>query len=173
MFYYVSYPDLPCCSPVPVHWIKRKTKYELTFFVYFPSQLLALHIIMIYHHLKLSPAHTLHLHKQQHSSQQVLQFHYSSCGSTVYCWVIKAVISQWLPTDDTQSVLLCVSDSLQLVVKSAFIDCFSVFHSVCSLLSQLYSQCFTFSTSSCSSSQSTQLWHCVKDCCCGMISDCW
>jgi len=57
---------------------------------------------------------------------------------------------------------------------STFYWLFSVFHSVCLLLSLLYSQYFTFSTSSCSCSQSTlntvtQLWQCVKDCCCGMI----
>jgi hypothetical protein len=102
--------------------------------------------------------------------------------------------------------LSCVSDSLQLVVMSCrvsmtvcslllcpvvcqwqFAACcyvlllltvFSTFHSLCLLLSQLYSQYFTFSTSPCSCSQSTlntvtQFWHCVEDCCCVVISDCW
>jgi hypothetical protein len=41
----------------------------------------------------------------------------------------------------------------------------------------MYSQYFTFSTSSCSCSQSTlktitQLWHWLKDCCCVMINEC-
>ena len=34
----------------------------------------------------------------------------------------KAVVCQWLPTDDMQCVLLCVSDSLQLVVMTCCVS---------------------------------------------------
>ena len=79
------------------------------------------------------------------------------------------------------SLLLCPVLSVtvcRLLLYPLFTYSFSVFHSVVLLLSQLYSQFFTFSTSSCSCSHSTlntikQLWHCLNDCCCVMINVCW
>ena len=162
---------------------------NLIFSYIFQSHLLAPHIIIMYYCLKkISRLHTVHLHKH-HSCQQVWQFHHSFCWSALYCWVIKSCHPSMTAH---RCVLFCVNDILQLIFMSCFvsvtvcslllyplfIDCFSVFHSVCLPLSQLYSQYFTFSTSSCSCSQSTlntvtQLWLCVKDCCCVMISDWW
>jgi hypothetical protein len=115
----------------------------------------------------------------------------SCCVSVTVCSLLLCpVVCQWQFA--ACYVLLCVSDSLQLVIMSfcvsmtvrslllrpLFIDCFSVFHLVCLHLSKLYNQYSTFSISCCSCSQSTlntvtQLWHCVKDCCCVMISYCW
>ena len=158
----------------------QKQRYVMTLFIFCSfGQLLAPDITVISCHLKLPQAHTLHLHKQQQSCQQLLQFHHSFCESTVYS---KAVISQWLPTNYVQCFWFLFSDRFQfqpqLILTSFSYWQFLRFHSVCLLLSQLYSQYFAFSTSSCSCSQSTlntitELWHCVKDCCCGMISDCW
>ena len=86
-------------------------------------------------------------------------------GSTLslqFLWVCCLLLShqkQWSVNDCPQmihSVSCCVSVTVcSLLLCPPFIDCFSVFHSFLLLLSQLYSQYFTFSTSSCSCSQST------------------
>ena len=62
------------------------------------------------------------------SSQFLLVCSFTAESFTNNC-CFTAVVSQWLTTDDTQCVLLCVSDSLQLVVMSCFVSV-----TVCSLL---------------------------------------
>ena len=159
-------------------------------FVYFQSHLLAPDIIMIYqavsptHNNDISPFKIItcsHCIFTQITTQL-------SAGPTVslqFLWVSCLLLSyqKLLSVNDCPQMIYSVSWSVSvtfcsLLLCPLLIDCFSVFHSVCLLLSQLHSQYLTFSISSCSCSQSTlntitELWHCVKDCCCGMISDFW
>jgi hypothetical protein len=71
-------------TDIKMHLLVNKRRYKLTFFVYFQSQLLAPHIIMIYHHLKLSEALitftqiTAQLSASPTVSSQI-------CWSAVYC----------------------------------------------------------------------------------------
>ena len=183
----VNNPDLPHSS---LKNNTEKTKIWTVFFVYFQSQLLTPHIIMIYYFLKLSPAHTVPYTNIKTAVSRSYSFITFFLCPLFTAESSKVIVSQWLPADETQCVLLCVSDSLQLVVMSCCVSVtvcslllcpfywlFLCFYFACFLLSQLYSQYFTFSPSSCSCSQPklntvTQLWHCLMDYCCVMIGDC-
>ena len=141
----------------------------------FQSQLLTLHIIIIYYPLKLSLL-TLYIYTNNTAVSRSYSFIIVFVGPLF----IAESSKQSSDNDCTQlkhSVSWCVSVTVCSLLSYP-VDCISVFHSVCLLLSQLYSQYVTFSTSPCSCSQSTlntvtPLWHCLKDCCCVMISDCW
>jgi len=111
---------------------------------------------MTCYYLKLSQTYTVHLHRQQHSFQEVLQIHH------IFLWVntLRLRHQNQPSVNDCPQLISSVTCSLLATVCSLllcplFIDCFCVFHSLCLLLSQLYSQYFTFSTSSCPCSQST------------------
>jgi hypothetical protein len=155
----------------------------------FLYQLLAPYIIMICYHLKLSPAHSCTF------TQITTQLSEGPTISSQFLWVRCLPLShqeQSSVNDCPQmihSVFCSVSVTggsllLYLVLcqwqfaasrYALFLLTFCVFHSVCLHLFQLYSQYFTISTSYCSCSQSTlnTATHCLKDCCCVMIGDCW
>jgi hypothetical protein len=133
----------------------------------FQSHLLAPHIIMIYQ--AVSPTHNndilpLKIITCSHCTftQTTTQLSAGPTVSSQFLSVRCLLLSHQKQSSDNDcphmihSVSCRVSVTVcSLLLCPLFIDCFSVFHSVCLLLSQLYSQYFTFSTSSCSSSQST------------------
>jgi hypothetical protein len=141
-------------TDIKMHLLVNKRLYEHTFFVYFQSQLLAPLMIMIYHHLKLSEA----LITFTQITTQLSAGHTVSSQFLLVCCLLLSHQKQSPVNDCPQmihSVSCCVSVTVCSFLFCHFIESFSVFHSVCLLLSQLYSQYFTFSTSSCSYSQST------------------
>jgi hypothetical protein len=106
-------------------------------------------------------------------TQITTQLSASPTISSEFCGSI--VVSQWLPKDDKQCVLICVSDSFQLVVMSSFYSLSFQFPLGLFAPFPTLQPVFHLSISSCSYSQSTvntitQFWHCVKDCSCVMIS---